>query len=168
MASEHGAGDLNTLPVINKIINFKPIAPLAGKLLGHKALGPFFKKMLDREIVTYIFFGVVTTIVGITLYWLCLLLGLSVFWSNIVSSVLAILFAFAVNKHFVFLSKDWALRKTAGELWKFAGGRLVVMYAESWLLKLLVEGWGFNNIISKIFTMILVMITNYIISKLIF
>ena len=168
MKSERENGDLNTLPVIEKIIGLKPVAPLTRKILEHKTLGPAVKKMLDREIITYIFFGALTTVVSFSLFTLCLFLNISIFWTNVISSVIAILFAFIVNKQFVFLSRDWSPRKTGGELWKFAGGRLAFMYAESWLLKLLVDGLGFNGLICKVFTLILVMIANYIISKFIF
>ena len=168
MTSENGTGGLNTLPIIEKIICREPIRPVMMKILGSRALGPVVKKMLDREVVTYLFFGVVTTFVAFILFSLCLLLKITIFWTNIISSVLAIMFAFVVNKHFVFLSRDWSLRITIGELWKFAGGRLLVMYGESWLLKLLVEGLGFNKIVCKMFTLVLVMVANYIVSKLIF
>ena len=160
--------DLKTLPVIEKILNLKFIAPLAKLVLEHKLLGPIVKKMLDREIIAYLFFGFLTTIVGFSSFWFCRRFNLSALLSNIVSSVIAIIFAFIVNKHFVFLSKDWSLRNAARELWQFTGGRIVVMAAETGLLFLLVDFIGFNDNICKIITTVLVMITNYIISKLIF
>jgi len=168
MASEIKPDDLDTLPIIEKIIYFKPVAPLAKKVLEDRKLGPAAKKFLSREVVTYLFFGVVTTILNFIAYSFLLYINISVFWTNIISSVIAILFAFVVNKHFVFLSKDWSPRKTGMELWQFAGGRVIIMLGESWLLKLLVDVWGFNGIICKIFTVTLVMIANYFISKFIF
>ena len=160
--------DFETLPIIDRIINCKLIAPISNKLLEHKTVGPFFKKILDREIVTYIFFGVLTTIVGFSSFWLCRRFNISAASSNIIASALAILFAFIVNKHFVFLSKDWSLRKSLKELWQFTGGRIIVTAGETGLLFLLVDKMGLNDNICKIFTLIMVMIVNYIISKLIF
>ena len=183
--------DFETLPFIDRIISHKWILPLSEKILGHKTLGPVIKKILDRTIMTYLICGVLTTIVGIASFWFCQLcitllmlgvmpseaavieefkpkLGFIAAASNIISSAVAIVFAFIVNKHFVFLSKDWSLRKTAKEFWQFTGGRLIVMAGETGLLYLLVDKWGFNTFICKLFTMVLIVIVNYFISKLIF
>jgi len=170
MTSDNAAkvNDFETLPIIEKIINCKLIAPLTKILLGHKILGPVLKKMLDREIVTYLICGVLTTFVGLFTFWFFRRLGFNAAVSNIISSELAIIFAFVINKHFVFLSKDWALLKTSREFMQFNGGRLVVMAGDTALIYLLVDVIGFNDIICKTFTLILVMIVNYIISKLIF
>ena len=170
MAVEQWGGprDFETLPIIDKIISFKMIAPLINKILEHKTLGPIFKKMLDREIVTYLICGVLTTIVGFFSFWLSRQIGFSGALSNIVSSAVAILFAFIINKHFVFLSKDWSFKKTGRELWQFTGGRLIVMAGDTGLIFLLVDVLGLNDNICKLATLILVMITNYIISKMIF
>jgi len=168
MASEQGGGGLNTLPVIEKIIYLKPFAPFTEMLLRHKALGPVIKKALDREIVIYIFFGVVTTIVGFAAFWICRRFDLSATVSNVVSSVIAIAFAFVVNKHYVFLSKDWSFGNTVRELWQFTGGRLIVMAGQTGLLYLLVDRMKLNDNACWLITIILVMIANYIISKLIF
>ena len=168
MPPESGRDDLNTLPVIEKLISLKLIAPLMSVILKNKALGPIVKKLLDREVVTYIFFGALTTVVGFSSFWLCRRFYMSAAVSNVISSVIAILFAFVVNKHFVFLSKDWAFRKTIREFWQFTGARLIVNAAETGLLYMLVDRMGLNDNICKVFTLILVMIANYIISKLIF
>jgi putative flippase GtrA len=160
---------LNTLPIIEKIISQKQIAPLANIFLGHRVLGPITKKALDREIVTYLFFGVLSTIVGFVSYMACFsLFMMSALISNIISSAIAILFAFVVNKHFVFLSKDWSLRVALRELGQFAGGRVLVSGGETLLLGLLVDHLGFNGGLCKILTLTLVMVANYILSKLIF
>ena len=160
--------DINTLPIIEKIIYCRLFAPLFEKIFEHKTLGPFFRKILDREIVVYIICGVLTTIVGYSSFWFCHRLGLLGVTSNIISSAIAIAFAFVVNKHFVFLSKDWSLKKTGMELWQFTGGRLIVSAGDTALIYLLVDILNLNAYICKLVTMILVMIINYIISKLIF
>jgi len=167
-----------TLPIIDKIISCKLISPLIDRILGHKTLGPIFKKMLDREIVTYIICGVLTTIVGLSSsigFYYLLSLSSNAFISNYSATIssaiaagLAILFAFTVNKHFVFLSKDWSFRKSSKEFLQFVSGRLIVTAGEVGLMGLLVDILRYNFIICKIFTLVLVMIVNYIISKMIF
>jgi len=168
MNSKKGTADFSTLPIIEKVIYSKHAAPVTKKVLEHKTWGPVVKKALDREIVTYLFFGVLTTVVGFFSFEFCRRLHASAVVSNVVSSVVAIAFAFIVNKQFVFLSRDWSFRNTVRELWQFTGGRLIVMAGETGLLYLLVDRMGLHDSICKIFTLILVMIANYIISKFIF
>ncbi|MDR1559902.1 MAG: GtrA family protein [Clostridiales bacterium] len=160
--------DLDTLPIVKKIISLKWFAPLFKKILEHEKIGPPVKKILEREVLSYLICGVLTTLVGFFSFWVCRRMNMNALVSNVVSSAVAILFAFIVNKHFVFLSKDWSLRKTAKEFWRFIAGRLIVMAGESGLLYLAVDIMGFNDNICKIFTMILVVIVNYFISKFIF
>ena len=161
--------DFETLPIIEKILSNKHVAPLTDKILSHKTIGRFVKKMLDREIVTYLIAGVLTTIVGylaFVAFYMPLNTGAVV--ANLASSTIAILFAFVINKHYVFLSKDWSLKKTIKEFLPFSSGRVAISAAETGLLYLLVDLMGFNGAICKIFTLILVMVVNYILSKLIF
>jgi len=168
MSAEQGAGGLNTLPFIEKLIYLKPFSPVTKKALESKVLGPVVKKALDREIVIYIFFGVVTTIVGFVLFRACLFIGFNNSASTAISAVIAIAFAFAVNKHYVFLSRDWSLKKTVNELWQFSGGRLIVSAGQTGLMYLMVDRLHYNGNLWWLITTILVMIVNYIISKLIF
>ncbi|MDR2650501.1 MAG: GtrA family protein [Clostridiales bacterium] len=167
-SSDKNSGDLKTPPIVEHIINHRWLAPLFKKLLEHKKLGPVTKKILDREVLTYLICGALTTVVGFLSFWLCRRFSMSALASNIISSAAAIIFAFIVNKHFVFLSRDWSLRKTVREFWQFIGGRLIVTAGESGLLYLAVDIMGFNDNICKVFTMILVVIVNYFISKFIF
>ena len=163
-----GAGGLNTLPFIEKLIYLKPFSPVTKKILASKTLGPVVKKALDREIVIYIFFGVVTTVVAFVFFRACLLLGLSNSASTAVSAVIAIAFAFIVNKHYVFLSRDWSFQKTINELWQFSGGRLIASAGQTGLMYLMVDKLHLNGNVWWLITTILVMVVNYIISKLIF
>ena len=161
--------DFETLPIIDKILSNKRIAPVTDKILEHKTFGRIVKKMLDREIVTYLIAGVLTTIVGYLAFVACYMpLNTGAVVANIVSSVVAILFAFVINKHFVFLSKDWSLKKTIKEFLPFSSGRVAISAAETGLLFLLVDMMGLNGAICKVFTLALVMIVNYILSKWIF
>jgi putative flippase GtrA len=153
---------------VSSILTVKLLRPLTEKILSHKTLGPVAQKLLSREILTYLAAGVVTTIFAFLLFELFIFAGVGIVSTNVASSLIAIVFAFAINKHFVFLSRDWSFGNTAPELVKFSGGRLVVMFAETGLLHLLVDIWGFNDTICKIFTLVMVVVVNYIISKLIF
>ena len=61
------------------------------------------------DIVTYLFFGVLTTLVNYAVYLPCYnLLGLSAAISNVIAWVVAVAFAYLTNKPWVFKSHDWS------------------------------------------------------------
>ena len=128
------------------------------------------KKICTREIISYLICGVLTTLVGFGVYTLCVYLKLYAFNSEtllpqIISSVIAIIFAYIVNKIFVFESRSWSPPTLLREIVPFTVGRGLTFFMETGLLILLVDIMGLPNLICKPFTLVLVMITNYVISK---
>lgn len=62
------------------------------------------------DMVSYLFFGVLTTVVNYLVYLpLYNLLGISAAVSNIIAWVAAVAFAYVTNKPFVFKSHDWSI-----------------------------------------------------------
>ena len=135
----------------------------------------------------YLIFGVLTTIVSwgsYTVFADCF--KLSVFIANIFSWICAILFAYITNKIWVFESESFKPRDLAKEIVAFTASRGITGVIEILLVPLLSK-WGFDNlfyaalsnsnitadifftngIYSKIFISIIVVILNYIFSKLI-
>lgn len=69
------------------------------------------------DMVSYLFFGVLTTVVNYLVYLpLYNLLGISAAVSNIIAWVAAVAFAYVTNKPFVFKSHDWSM-KTVCRSW---------------------------------------------------
>ena len=68
-----------------------------------------------RELVSYVFWGVMTTIVNYVVYFL-LTEGLQVYYltGNVIAWAISVLFAYFVNKLYVFQSRDWAGRWPCG------------------------------------------------------
>lgn len=121
-----------------------------------------------REIISYLFFGVLTTIINFVVYLpVYNLLGLSASVSNMISWVVAVVFAYFVNKIFVFRSLDWSRRTVIPELTKFLAARVSSGVLETGILLVTVDMLGWNGNIWKFITQILVVISNYVFSKLI-
>lgn len=119
------------------------------------------------DILSYLFFGVLTTIVNYVVYLPCYnLLGLSAVVSNGIAWVVAVAFAYLTNKPFVFKSNDWSAKTVVPELSKFVGCRIGSGLAESVILLLAVDILGWNGNLWKLLTNVLVVILNYIGSKL--
>ena len=80
--------------------------------------------------------------------------------------VVAVAFAYLTNKPFVFKSHDWSAKTVIPELTKFIGCRVGSGAAETLILFLAVDLLGWNGNIWKLVTQVMVVVLNYIGSKL--
>lgn len=119
------------------------------------------------DMVSYLFFGVLTTVVNYLVYLpLYNLLGISAAVSNIIAWAAAVAFAYVTNKPFVFKSHDWSMKTVLPELGKFVGCRAASGGLETVLILLTVDILGWNGNIWKLIISVLVVILNYVSSKL--
>ena len=128
------------------------------------------KKLIIKhwDILSYLFFGGLTTVVNYIVYIPCFnWLDLSASVSNAVAWVAAVAFAFLTNKPFVFKSHDWSLKVAGPELVKFVGSRLASGVLETVFLLVTVDMLGWDGNWMKIITSVLVVIVNYVSSKLV-
>lgn len=120
------------------------------------------------DILSYLFFGVLTTVVNYAVYLpVYNLLGFSASVSNVFSWVAAVAFAFLTNKPFVFKSHDWSKETVIPELTKFVSCRIASGVMETVILLVTVDILGWNGNIWKLLTQIMVMVLNYVFSKLV-
>ena len=119
------------------------------------------------DMVSYLFFGVLTTVVNYLVYLpLYNLLGISAAVSNMIAWAAAVAFAYVTNKPFVFKSHDWSMKTVLPELGKFVGCRAASGGLETVLILLTVDILGWNGNIWKLIISVLVVILNYVSSKL--
>ena len=119
------------------------------------------------DLITYLVFGVLTTLVNYIVYYPCLnLLQLSASVSNVIAWVFAVAFAFLTNKPFVFRSHDWSVETVIPELTKFVGCRVGSGVLETAILFVTVDWLHWNGNLWKIVTSVLVVVLNYVGSKL--
>lgn len=120
-----------------------------------------------KELISYIFWGVATTVVNYVVYFLCTrLFQINYLASNVISWIAAVAFAFLVNKLFVFASTSWARKTVFAELWKFVSARILSGALETGILFVFVSLLHMPDGIVKIAAGVIVVILNYIISKL--
>jgi putative flippase GtrA len=119
------------------------------------------------DILSYLFFGGLTTVVNYLVYLPCYnLLNLSAAVSNAIAWAVAVAFAYLTNKPFVFRSHDWSLKTVIPELTKFVTCRIGSGLLETGILFLCVDLLAWNGNVWKLITSVLVVILNYIASKL--
>lgn len=124
------------------------------------------KKLLNKETILYIIFGVLTTLVDFAVaYILFYKSGFSAIYSNTIAWVAAVIFAYVTNKIFVFEAKQTSLKVLCGEIIAFVGARLVTLIMTN-IFILITSIIGIEFIISKLFISVFVVIINYFFSKL--
>ena len=135
------------------------------------------KRLLNRETVTYIVFGALTTLVNFVVFELMNRnLGDSyALLSETVAFVAAVIFAFLTNKPFVFQSRDWSGKTLAREIPTFFGGRILSYIIEAVLVLMArdllhAERFALLGIsgltVAKVPISVIVVVLNYIFSKL--
>lgn len=126
-------------------------------------------KLFDdkKEFIWYVISGAVVTAVSwITYYIPYNLLGWSNMASEIISWILAVAVAYVTNKIWVFKSYSWEWETVKPEASKFVSMRLASGVLEWVFMWLFVDMLGFNGMLMKILVSILVIIINYVCSKL--
>lgn len=124
-----------------------------------------------KEIINYVIVGVLTTVVSIASFYIVrffILTGdnqLHIQIATIISWILAVLFAFFANKKYVFESKKIGKEKLI-EMIKFFLSRLTTLLIEMISMWLLTSPLNINDKISKILVQFIILILNYVFSKL--
>lgn len=123
-------------------------------------------KFLNKETISYLIFGILTTIVNFISYELCKLIGIGYEISTIIAWALAVVFAYITNKLFVFESKSFNKTLIFKELSTFVLSRLFSGICDFAFMLIAVGMYGMNDSIAKLLTNVFVVIINYILSKL--
>ena len=125
-----------------------------------KALNLYFKY---KEVINYLIVGGLTTLVSIGSYAIYRMFILSYVVCTILSWITAVLFAYITNRIFVFESKE---KKVFIEFIKFIFCRLLTLGSELLTMWILVDLLSINDLIAKVVVQFIVVVLNYILSKL--
>lgn len=121
------------------------------------------------EVIRYLIIGGLTTVVSLAVYYLCVYTfldaenGIELQVANVLSWIAAVTFAYFTNRTFVFRSKNKNMLKEAAA---FFVSRVGTLLMEMGLMFLGVTVLQWNDKIMKLIVQFLVMVGNYIISKL--
>ena len=123
------------------------------------------KKLYKNDVVRYVFFVGCTTMVNLVSFYILRKAGMELNIANLISIILAILFAYVVNSKYVFQDKCETLKDHIKPFGKFIGARLATMVIEVGGVWLLVEKLHMNDMLGKFATQFVVLVLNYIFSK---
>lgn len=123
-------------------------------------------KFVNRETISYTIAGVLTTLVNFVSYEGLYRLKFSNMTANWMAWVIAVTFAYIVNKWNVFRSKSETAKDETFKVLKFFGARIVTLVVEQLGMYVFVERMGIYRWIIKGALSVIVIILNYIFSKL--
>ena len=122
-----------------------------------------------KEVIMYLIFGVLTTVFSLVVYWIVSVTFLNpedaiqLQIANIISWVAGVSFAYVTNRKYVFESKNENKLK---ELSSFVGSRVITLIFDMLIMGIGVTMLHFNDKIMKIISQVVVIVSNYIFSKL--
>ena len=134
------------------------------KFIKSEKVMAFIRKFFSREIIMYLVFGVLTTVVNLIFYHICNKV-MNVLISNVIAWIAAVIFAFITNKLFVFDSKSWSPKVIAKEIPSFTAARLITLGIEEAGLAIMITWLHLDEILTLPFADVVVL--NYVFSKLI-
>ena len=119
-----------------------------------------------KEILLYLFFGGLTAVVSIGSYaYMDVVMGMNPLIANIISWILAVTFAYITNKIWVFQVEIHGTKELFQQIFSFYTGRLLTLGIEEAILLIFITKLGFNSIAVKVVAQVVVVVSNYIISK---
>lgn len=123
-----------------------------------------------KELINYLIFGFLTTVVSLVTYYLLTIsvldpkVNIQLQIANIISWCTGVLFAYFTNRSFVFNSKN---KNKMKEFLSFTGARISTLILDMLIMFIFVTVLKGNDKIFKLVSQVLVIIVNYILSKLI-
>lgn len=122
-----------------------------------------------KEVIMYLIFGVLTTVVSLVSYYLLTITilnpesGIQLQIANILSWIISVAFAYITNRKYVFESKSKDFVK---EISSFVGGRVATLLLDMAIMFIFVTLLHLNDKVFKLVSQVVVIVANYIISKI--
>ncbi|MDD2957050.1 MAG: GtrA family protein [Lachnospiraceae bacterium] len=124
------------------------------------------KSLYNNSVIRYIFFGGLTTLVNLVVYYILrTAFDMNLVIANFISVATSIIFAYFVNSRFVFCSMAENFHQRFQEFVKFVSARLSTMVIEIGGVWFLAEVLHMNDMIGKFIIQFVVLALNYLFSK---
>lgn len=121
-----------------------------------------------KDVIPYVVFGVLTTAINIAVYWIMAHpLKMETMPSTAIAWVIAVLFAYLTNRKWVFHSEAHMPQEIFREIVSFFACRIATGVVDWGCMLIFVDMLHFNDVVIKAAANILVIILNYVASKLV-
>ena len=121
-----------------------------------------------KELLLYLFFGGLSFIVSIATYALFNVgMNINELIANVLSWIITVMFAFLTNRVWVFQSTTNGVAEFVKQMLGFYSGRVITLVVEEVILLVFITWLGFNSMLIKVIAQVIVILLNYVISKLV-
>ena len=155
----------------DKILQSRIIKKLSGTgLFKRLQENRFFSKLVNYETISYILCGAATTVVNYVVYFLIRAFipeNWGILVAQLVAWIAAVIFAYVVNKIFVFDSPGWDFKTVLREFIPFLTARILSFGFDTAFVYVTVGFFKWNEPLMKILSNVFVLIANYFASKFI-
>lgn len=135
-------------------------------LPGIRIFEPFYKK--HKEVLLYLFFGGIAFFLNIGLFALFNgAMKINALVANVICWIICVLFQFFTNRIWVFDGKTDSKSEFLLQMGSFFGGRVFTLVVEEVILAVFITWLGWNSMAVKLAAQVVVIVLNYVISKLI-
>lgn len=138
------------------------------KMMGLPILNifePFYIK--HKEPLLYLFFGGLTFTLSVAIYTIAnVMFGINELIANVISWIIAVMFAFLTNRTWVFGGGTECEKPFTSQMIYFFSGRIITLVIEEVILLIFITWMGLPSVAVKVFAQIVVIVLNYVISKL--
>ena len=122
------------------------------------------KDIINKQVIDYLIWGGSTTLVNLVLYTLlCMIVDYRI--ANLIAIIVCKIYAYIVNKFFVFCSRCSDMRELLQEVFRYVLSRGFTGIVDYVGVLVLVEAVDVHKLVSKYAITVLVMVLNYILGK---
>lgn len=123
-------------------------------------------KLLNREVISYLIAGVLTTLVNIVSFYLIRrYLLVERLWANGTAFFISVLFAYVVNNKYVFIQEKGGRKQELTKLVNFFTARLFTLLVDQAGMWFFAEQLGVQEMLTKIGMNGIIIVLNYVLSK---
>jgi len=120
-----------------------------------------------REGIDYLFWGGVAFVLSMVLFYIFAnMMMIEEQIANVITWIICVIFTYLTNRTFVFKSKTKGMKAITKEFTEFTSARLATLILENIVLLICIDLLTWHNMIAKLIGQFLVIVSNYILSKL--
>ena len=120
-----------------------------------------------QEGIDYLFWGGVAFVLSMVLFYIFAnMMMIEEQIANVITWIICVIFTYLTNRTFVFKSKTTGAKAIAKEFTEFTSARLATLVLENAVLFICIDLLSWHNMIAKLIGQFLVIVSNYILSKL--
>jgi len=120
-----------------------------------------------QEAIDYLFWGGVAFVLSMVLFYIFAnMMMIEEQIANVITWIICVIFTYMTNRTFVFKSKTTGAKAITKEFTEFTSARLATLVLENIVLFICIDLLSWHNMIAKLIGQFLVIVSNYVLSKL--